>query len=460
MKTLNRALLSTLAVMAAAPVAAQTQMAVNAAPPADTPAAVADTTTPKKATSILTMPTAMAPEPVVIGSPAAGAIGEFEAPKQSSVFNGMQLQIGGAFAQTFQALDHETDAAPSPGTMLGNIRPGFNLASANFNLGAQLARGIRVDLESYMASRHHNEFWVKGGYATIDASPFDVPVLNRIMEYTTIRAGHMEINYGDAHFRRSDNGNTIRNPFIENYILDAFTTEIGAEVMVRGPFGSFVVGGVTSGENKGNIKEAAVDASPAYLGKLGFDRQLSPLLRVRLTGSMYSAESSPAVTLYGGDRTGSRYWGVMEDTTSLKGGTAFTNGRVNPAFANEISARQINPYLEIGNLELFGVMEWASGKSSKEEERREIEQLAGDVVYRLFNDQVYVGARYNRVTGDWASQTDLKVTRRALSAGWFLTRNLLTKVEYVQQDYDGFVATDIRNGGQFRGFAIEGVIAF
>jgi hypothetical protein len=456
MTHLNRALLSTLAVLATAPLAAQTQMAVNTAPPVDTPAAVADTTTPRKSTSILA-PTAMAPEPVVIGSPAAGAIGEFEPAKQSSEFNGMQLQIGGAFAQTWQALDHETDAA---NVAMGNIRPGFNLASANFNLGAQLARGIRVDLESYMASRHHNEFWVKGGYATIDASPFDVPVLNRIMEFTTIRAGHMEINYGDAHFRRSDNGNTIRNPFIENYILDAFTTEIGAEVMVRGPFGAFVMGGVTSGENKGNIKEGAVDASPAWLGKLGFDHQFSPLLRVRLTGSMYSAESSPAVTLYGGDRTGSRYWGVMEDTTSLKAGSAFTNGRINPAFANEISARQINPYIELGNLELFGVMEWASGKSAKEEERREVNQLAGDVVYRLFNDRVYVGGRYNRVTGDWASQTDLKVTRRALSAGWFLTRNLLTKVEYVQQDYDGFAATDIRNGGQFRGFAIEGVIAF
>ena len=170
-----------------------------------------------------------------------------------------------------------------------------------------------------------------------------------------------------------------------------------------------------------------MDASPAYLGKLGFDRQVSPMLRVRLTGSLYSAESSPAVTLYGGDRTGSRYWGVMEDTTSLKAGTAFTNGRVNPGFSNEIAARQINPYIELGNLEVFGVMEWASGKSAKEEERREVRQLAGDVVYRLFNDQVYVGGRWNRVTGDWASQTDLTVTRRALSAGWFLTRNLLTK---------------------------------
>jgi hypothetical protein len=449
MTTLNRALLTTLAALVAAPLAAQTGTQLAANTPVDTtPATVQEAARPAPA---------MAPVPVTIGSPAAGRIGEFEPAKQSNEFNGMQLQLGGAFAQTFQALDHETDAT---NVQLGKIRPGFNLASANFNLGAQLARGIRVDLESYMASRHHNEFWVKGGFATIDASPFDVPVLNRIMEHTTIRAGHMEINYGDAHYRRSDNGNTIRNPFIENYILDAFTTEIGAEVLVRGPFGAFVMGGVTSGQNKGDIKDGAVDASPAYLGKLGFDRQFSDLLRLRLTGSMYSAESSPAVTLYGGDRTGSRYWGVMEDTASLAKGSFFTNGRMNPGFSNEMTAWQINPYVELGNLELFGVIERASGKSVKEEKRREVNQLAGDVVYRLFNDQVYVGARWNRLTGDWASQTDLTVTRRAVSAGWFLTRNLLTKAELVQQEYDGFAATDIRNGGRFNGIAIEGVIAF
>ena len=133
-----------------------------------------------------------------------------------------------------QTLSHENSATPAPKTTLGEIRPGFTLASANLNIGAQLARGIRVDMESYMASRHYNYFWVKGGYATIDASPIDVPVLNRIMEFTTIRAGHMEINYGDAHYRRTDGGNSIRNPFIENLIMDGFTTEIGAEVLVRG----------------------------------------------------------------------------------------------------------------------------------------------------------------------------------------------------------------------------------
>lgn len=43
----------------------------------------------------------------------------------------------------------------------------------------------------------------------------------------------MENNYGDAHFRRSDNAQAIYNPFVGNLIMDAFTTEVGAELYYR-----------------------------------------------------------------------------------------------------------------------------------------------------------------------------------------------------------------------------------
>ena len=445
MTSLNRALpQAALALLfAAAPAAAQLAVAV---PGADT------TSTPEPGAAAAT---------VIGGTYGLAPYGRttFELPKQDLREGSLQLQIGGAFAQTFQALDHSNDATPAPSTTLGKIRGGFSLASANLTIGARLARGIRVDLDSYMASRHHNEFWVKGGYATVDASPIDLPVLNTIMRYTTVRAGMYEPNYGDAHFRRSDNGNTIRNPFVENYILDSFTTEIGADVLVRAG-NAFVMGGVTTGQNKGDIKEGAVDAKPAFLGKIGYDRQVSDGFRFRLTGSGYTVSSSPSVTLYAGDRTGSRYWGVMEDTATLKAGTAFTNGRINPGFSNEITALQINPFVQLGNLEVFGVLERARGKAAAEADRREVRQLAGDVVYRLLNDRLYVGGRYNRVDGDFSKQTELTVTRKAVSAGWFLTPNLLTKAEWVRQDYDGFSATDIRNGARFQGLLIEGVIAF
>src|SRR5690606_33068553 len=184
-------------------------------------------------------------------------LNQFEAPKFTGPFDGIRVTLGGAFTVGFQALDHSNEAAARldangvDQNALGAIRPGINLPAANLNLGVQLAPGINLALESYMSSRHHNEFWVKGGYATIERSPIDLPVLNKVMEHTTIRAGMYEPNYGDAIFRRSDGGNTINNPFAENLLLDAFTTEPGADVMVR-MGDAFVMGGLTTGQNKGD----------------------------------------------------------------------------------------------------------------------------------------------------------------------------------------------------------------
>ena len=80
------------------------------------------------------------------------------------------------------------------------------LPSANLNLRVQFALGINRVLESYLSSRHHNGFWVKGGYVSIDASLIAHSLLNKVIEYTTIRAGMFEPNYGDALYRRREQG--------------------------------------------------------------------------------------------------------------------------------------------------------------------------------------------------------------------------------------------------------------
>lgn len=388
----------------------------------------------------------------------------FEAPKFIGPFDGVALSFGGAFTMSFQALNHSNSADPNLNAdgvdlnELAAIRPGVILPSANLNLGVQLAPGINMVLESYMSSRHHNEFWVKGGYATIDRSPINHPLLNSVMARTTIRAGMYEPNYGDALYRRSDNGNTLANPFAENLLLDAFTTEPGADVLVR--LGdAFVMGGITTGQNKGDITDGAVGANPALLAKVGFDRQLTETARVRLSGSTYRVESSPSATLYWGDRSGGEYWGVVDNDAAGN----HWNGLLNPSFRNEVTAYQLNPFVKLGGLELFGVLEKASGRAVTEPERRDVSQYAGDVVFRFLDDQLYVAGRYNVVTGDLSAapnDNDVTVDRQVLSAGWFLSPNMLTKVEYVRQNYDGFPATDIRHGAKFDGFVVQGSIAF
>jgi hypothetical protein len=391
----------------------------------------------------------------------------FETPKYNDTvpFDGVKLLWGGAFTQQFQGLQHKNTAAPNvvagvDANQLIAIGHGFNNAVANLNLGVQLAPGIRVNVTTYASARHHQETWVKDGYFLMDASPIDNEYLNLLMHFITVRAGHFEINYGDQHFRRSDNGNTIYNPFVGNLLMDAFTTEIGGEVYFRNESGVLAMGGITAGEVHGQVT-APEKRSPAFLGKLGFDRQIDSTLRVRLTGSIYRQAHSASNTLYSGDRGGSRYYDVLENTTSTEQANAWS-GNVRPGMNDNITAIVLNPFVKIKGFEFFGNIEQATGKAASELGNRTWSQYSGEVVYRFFpREQMYVGARYNTAAGGLVGVANaVSVDRTQIAAGWFVTPALLTKIEWVTQKYNDFPTNDIRNGGAFRGFMVEGAVAF
>src|SRR5690348_11210293 len=389
----------------------------------------------------------------------------FEPPKSDTVgYTGFKLGWGAAFTQQYQGLRHTNTAAPKLDAnnintnQLITIGNGFNNAVANLYLNAQVAPGIRLAMTSYASARHHQESWIKDGYALIDESPIDNPLLNTIMKYTTLRVGHFEINYGDAHFRRTDNGQAMFNPFVGNYILDAFTTEIGGEMYLRsGPW--MLMGGVTGGEVHGQVTTPA-KRSASLLGKVGFDEQLTRDFRVRLTGSSYANGQSASNTLYTGDRAGSRYYDVLENTTSTETANAWS-GAIRPGFGNNVHAYVVNLFIKVGGVELFGNIETATGKGATETTNRTVRQYVGEALYRFANDQLYLGGRYNTVKGELAGiANDITVNRWQYGGGWFVTPLLLTKVEYVNQKYLDFPTTDIRSGGQFKGFMVEGVLAF
>jgi hypothetical protein len=392
-------------------------------------------------------------------------INVFETTKDPGVeFTGFKLDFGAAFTSQVQNLSHRNTAAPNVvngvnANQLADIGFGFNNSTANLSLNVQLAPGIRVALTSYLSSRHHNETWVKDGYIQIDQSPIDIAPLKMLFEIATVRVGHMEINYGDAHFRRSDNGNAIYNPFVGNYIMDAFTTEIGGEVYLK-TSGVIAMGAITGGEIRGTVLTPG-QRGPTLIGKLGLDRQVNKDLRVRLTGSMYKTDKAMNSTLYGGDRAGSRYYYVLENTAASETAQK-DSGLINPGFKNKVAAFQMNPFVKFRGLELFGVVERAEGKASTELTERIWKQYAIDTVYRfLADEQLFVGARYNRAHGELAGITgDVGANRWQFGAGWFLTPNVLAKAEYVNQTYLGYPAANIKNGGKFNGVMLEGVIAF
>jgi hypothetical protein len=392
-------------------------------------------------------------------------INVFETTKDPGVeFKGFALDFGAAFTSQVQNLSHSNTAAPSVvngvnANQLQSIGFGFNNSTANAVLHAQLAPGVRVQLTSYLSARHHNETWVKDGFIQIDQSPIDLAPLKMLFEIATVRIGHMEINYGDAHFRRSDNGNAVYNPFVGNYILDAFTTEIGGEVYLK-LNGVIAMGAVTAGELRGTVLTPE-QRGPSLIGKLGVDRQVNSALRVRLTGSMYKADKAMSNTLYGGDRAGSRYYWVMENTTATESAN-YTSGAINPGFKNKITAFQMNPFVKYRGLEVFGVIERTEGRASTEPADRVWKQYAVDTVYRFMPDEsMFVGVRYNKATGEVPGLTrDVGANRWQLGGGWFITPSVLAKVEYVNQKYVGYPSSNIKNGGKFNGMMLEGVIAF
>ncbi len=402
----------------------------------------------------------------------------FETTKNdTSQFTGMKVRIGGNFTQDFQGLSHQNNATPVlvngvDANQLISLTNGFNRAMANLNIDAQLDDGIRLNLTMYLSSRHHEETWVKGGYVQFDKLLFlKSAAIDNIMKNFTIKIGDYELDYGDQHFRRSDGGNAIYNPFIENHIMDAFATEIGGEIYYHPKSGFLLMGGITNGElNPTVVASSKIDSAtgklnkylPAFHGKIGYDKQFNKDLRFRITGSFYVNKSSAGNTLFFGDRTGSHYFFVMENTAATSDGNAWS-GRLNPQFSEQVQTFMINPFVKFKGLEVFGTYEIAKGRMITERVMRKATQYAVDLIYRFSQgkENFWIGGRYNSVTNTLPNDPiDITINRVAGSLGWFVTKNIAMKAEYVNQQYKNFAQTDIRSGGKFDGYMIEASVGF
>jgi hypothetical protein len=404
-------------------------------------------------------------------------INQFETSKSDTVpFDGLKVRWGAGFTQQFQSIKQENPGAVGSTTTnrLYPLQNGFMTAQANLFMDVQLADGIKLNVTSYMSARHHNEFWVKGGYIQFDKVPFKGEFWDNLMKLATIKIGHMEVNYGDQHFRRSDGGQTLYNPFMDNHIVDQFATEIGGEVYLQ-KNGLFGMIGLTNGMIKGHVDstyptvaDLSTKRNPSLYLKAGFDKKLSEDVRVRVTASYYtnSSQAGSGLTIYGGDRTGSNYQNVMEKAPAGAALPAYTavafSGRLNPGFSKKINATMLNAFVKIKGLEFFGTLESAKGRTKNETEDRKMTQTVIEGVYRFGKDEsLFVGAKYNTVKVKLAGFTDdVKVNRTSFAAGWFLTKNVLLKGEIVTQKYLDFPSSDYRSLGKFNGYVIEAIVGF
>lgn len=407
-----------------------------------------------------------------------------EAKDNGESFEKASVKVGGDFALQIQALEHEAD-----NNNLIPLGKGFNLPTANFNLDASLAKGIKLNLVTYLSSRRHNEAWVKGGYLQMDQLPFlKSEAVDNIMNYLTLKVGVMEINYGDAHFRRSDNGYVIANPFVGNYIMDAFTTAPALEVLFRNN-GLFAMGAISTGSLRPDLTlfraadsvYTAYNAMDelAYYGKVGVDKTLMDALRLRLSVSGYYAANHHFGSLYNGDRAGSRYYLVMNTKKFLPADADIKsnplNGYFGPGATDKNVSLMTNLFLEFKGLEFFGTYENASTTNPGGSEFN-FNQIATELLYRFGGEkQFFGGARYNTVTGKiktmnrgtLAPEVERSVNRVQVGAGWFILPSTVVKLEYVTQNYDNFIEYGIPVGGaprggkgKFSGVMFEAAISF
>lgn len=411
----------------------------------------------------------------------------------------LKVSIGGDFALQFQGLSHH--AADT----LIKIGSGFNLPTANFSIKANLAKGVKVYLNTYLSSRHHNESWVEGGYVQFDALPFfKSDLADKIMQDLQIKVGMMEINYGDAHFRRTNNGAALKNRFVGNYIMEGYTVSPAMEI---GWYRKGIIAllGVSNGSLNPTLGQYQAPNTPAksyrennqleelaWYGKLGYDKQLTEKLRLRATASYYYCAANHTGSLYAGDRTGSRYYLVMNKATYASGDYSIASNAFaqdwNPGGSDKAQSMMFNLFAKYAGFELFGTYEQSKTTSPSDTKpsaatplpKSEIvfNQIAVEGLYHFGKkEQFFVGARYNTVS-DNSGGSDLflngsggnvdlaknkTVNRIQGSLGWYLTPNMVAKIEYVKQDYTNFLRYDKLKTGKaagFDGIMFEAAISF
>ena len=386
-------------------------------------------------------------------------------PLSNSDFEKVKVRVGADFAMQYQSLSHSADSLLIP------LGTGLNLPAANFTINADLARGIRVNLTTYLSSRHHVEAWVKGGYLLMDELPFlNSAAVDNIMDYLTLKAGVMELNFGDAHFFRSDNGRVINNPFVGNYIMDAFTTAPAFEALFRHN-GILAMAAITTGSLRpqltsysafsGTYTEYHAYEELAAYWKAGYDSELNEDIRVRATISGYHSKNNHFGSLYNGDRTGSRFYLVMQPQTNdgaadVNPASGHTTGRWGPGFSDELNAFMFNLFAKVKGFEFFGTYETNSGTSPFNGSEFNFNQIGVQGLYRFGKaEQFYAGVKYNTVS----NSNDMSVDRIEAGAGWNLTENILVKLDYVNQNYNNFISTYGENAG-FNGVMFEAAISF
>jgi len=362
---------------------------------------------------------------------------------------------------TLQALQQK-NVFDAKGTDMGKLSAGMQTAYGDLGFLGQFGKKQEVELyfDLYLASRNHpSTTYGNQGYLLMKDVPENLQALSflkPIFKRVELKAGAFLVDFGDQQDWRSNNALVQKNPLIGNFVVDPNFVSVGVQAMSK-PSRFGWVAAVTNGTN---TEDFSTGRGYAFNGKL----YAYPIKPLRLSGSLYRVNHEESVsgraTLFSGNRSGERYGAV------LGGGQA--PGDVLPNTGKDLTAYQGDMTFDEAAIPVklyahYGVTRDTdvNGPAAGTPEER-WSYYAGQAVYK-FTPSVYAAARYSSANASKiaGNASDGKVNRFQIGGGLWMSRNLLMKVEYVTQKYNGFASGVVLNNGiaAWRGPSFKGLVS-
>jgi hypothetical protein len=326
----------------------------------------------------------------------------------------------------------------SGGVSQENLNPGFQDPFANLSFLATVPGKMDVYFDLYVASRPHpNTMYAHEGYLLFRdlPEPFDTGVWHDTFQYINLKAGAFDIDYGDGNYTRSNNAFVQRNPLVGNPLVDPNVEEIGAEVYsIKGPV--YWLAGMTNGTTTEHFDYGT---EPAFHGKLwGY-----PLPELRTSVSAYhaylagSGATNENSDLYAAGRSGQPFAAVF--------GGGDDPGSIQPQAGQDVTAFQGDATWLHWPFEIYGNVGWTqdtniNGPTPGDPAER---WSYGCIqpVYHL-TPSLYLAARYSMAVAESVGgvKTNGWVDRAEVGVGYWMTNDILLKLEGVYEQYNNFGA--------------------
>ncbi len=372
------------------------------------------------------------------------------------------LKISGVSSGAVQFLTEDNDLHNLP-----HIPWGFQNARGNLNFSAHIADGIDVFFNAFLSSNHHVGQWYDDeGYITISRLPWSSDVLglnNNFFKYVTLKAGFIPVDYGLWWEIRSDNADVQRNPLIGNYIVDANDVEPSVELKTKPGLLNALIAfgdGTTTGDftpGRGNEVNAKV--------WLNMDNEFDLAASIYRSNQANNGTGYPSggstTDLYAGNRSGSQYSGLFNDNPEA--------GDIAPAAGQNVTAYQFDGFYNMLPVKIFGMYGYTKDSdingSAPGTPQESWAYYGGDITYYIF-PALYVAARYSAATsgmykGVDVSANPVSANRVQVGAGLWVTKKMLLKLEYVNQQYKNFpVGSPYAYNTRFHGFTTQFSVAF